>query len=333
MKTGILLVNVGTPDDPTPEKVKEYLDQFLMDPYVIDLPYPFRWFLVKKLITPKRSHASSEAYKKIWTSRGSPLKFHTEDLVKKLANRLGDRFEVEFGMRYRNPSIGDGLSKLRGNSRIITVPMYPQYSLSATETCEIEVKREARTKKIDAPIKFLAPFYRDGDFISASASLVKPYLDGADHVLFSFHGLPEKQIKKMDESGSHCLKNSCCDVISSRNEKKCYRAQSFETARLISRSLGLEPSRFSVSFQSRLNQKWIQPFTDDVLPALVKKGVKSLVVACPSFTTDCLETIEEIGLRARAQFLEAGGRDLRLVPCLNSSDVWVEALAKMIQRN
>ena len=202
---------------------------------------------------------------------------------------------------------------------------------NADKKCR-KVVREARSKKIETQIKFLPPFYRDADFVSASAEMVKPYMDGADHLLFSFHGLPERQIKKMDESGSHCLRNSCCDVISSRNEKRCYRAQSFETARLIARSLNLAPATFSVSFQSRLNQKWIQPFTDDVLPELAKKGVKTLVVACPSFTTDCLETLEEIGMRAREQFIEAGGRELRLVPCLNSSDVWVEALAKMILR-
>lgn len=335
MKTGVLLVNIGTPDAPTPEKVKIYLDEFLMDPYVIDLPYLLRWFLVKKIITPKRSNASAEAYQKIWTDRGSPLKFFTEDLRDGLSSELGERFEVAYAMRYQNPSIAAVLSswKNSGFNRILVIPMYPQYSKSATQTCEQEVARQVKDLGLQIPVKFMSPFYRDPDFIGAEADLIRPDLQGADHILFSFHGLPVRQIKKMDQSGSHCLKSTkCCDEISSRNEKYCYRAQSFETARRIATSLKWPSQSYTVSFQSRLNQNWIQPFTDDVLPMLARQNVKKLVVACPSFTTDCLETLEEVGIRAREQFLEAGGSELRLVPCLNASPVWVQALSRMIQR-
>ncbi|HEX4924497.1 MAG TPA: ferrochelatase [Bdellovibrionales bacterium] len=335
MKTGILLLNVGTPDDPTPEKVGVYLKEFLMDPDVIDIPWPLRWILVNVLIVPKRSHASAEAYQKIWTERGSPLKFHMEDLCQRFGDALGDQYRVVYGMRYQNPSVRSALQLLKswGPERILVVPLYPQYSLSSTASGEKEVHLQLKDLGIKTPVKFMAPFYRDPDFIEASASLIEPELKGADHLLMSFHGLPVKQIKKMDSSGAHCLaRGDCCAQVTPANEKYCYRAQSYETARKIVAKLGWPDEKYTVAFQSRLTQGWIQPFTDELLPKLPKQGVKTLVVACPSFTTDCLETLEEIGLRAREQFLQAGGEELRLVPCLNAAPQWVGALSRMIQR-
>jgi protoporphyrin/coproporphyrin ferrochelatase len=335
MKTGILLLNVGTPDEPTPEKVGVYLREFLMDPDVIDLPWPLRWLLVNVLIVPKRAHTSAEAYQKIWSQRGSPLKFHMQDLRDNLQTLLGQDTVVEFAMRYQNPSIESAFNKWNtlALDRIVVIPLYPQYSLSATASGEKEVLRLAENLKIRATIQFLKPFFDDVDFIASYAELIRPHLTGADHLLLSFHGLPAKQIKKMDQTGSHCLKRGdCCSRLNDLNRKFCYRAQSYETARQIVRTLNWPSENYTVAFQSRLHDGWIQPFTDEILPKLPRQGVKRLVVACPSFTTDCLETLEEVGIRAREQFLQAGGDELRLVPCLNAAPGWVQALSRMIQR-
>jgi protoporphyrin/coproporphyrin ferrochelatase len=333
MSRAVLLVNVGTPDDCTPEKVSVYLREFLMDPLVIDLPKALRWFLVNILIAPRRSHTSAEAYQKIWTERGSPLKFHTEDLVKQLAQEL--KMPVEFAMRYQNPSIGSVFREWQNKNldEILVVPLYPQFSLSSTQSALIECRRQAELNGVKARLKFMPPFYRHPEFITAYSSLMRPHLDDADHILFSFHGLPSKQIKKMDSTQKHCLQRTdCCSKISSVNESFCYRAQSFETARLLSEELDWPNEKYTVSFQSRLTQGWIQPYTDEVIPLLARHGMKNLVVVCPSFTTDCLETLEEMGLRGRDQFLHAGGEEFRLVPCLNAEPAWAAALSRMLQK-
>lgn len=334
-KTGILLLNLGTPDEPTPPAVARYLREFLMDPFVIDIPYAFRWFLVNVLIAPRRSRISAEAYQKIWTERGSPLKFHSLDLATKVGNRLGPDHEVRLAMRYQNPSLEAQLIewKNRHFEEIRVLPLYPQYSWAANRSSEEAVTAIAKRIGLRAKILFLKPFYADPGFIDAFADRISRtlQLDTWDHLLLSYHGLPERQIRKADPTGDYCLKKAdCCSRMEEPSTQVCYRAQSYETSRLLAKKLGIPNDRWSVSFQSRLGRtKWIEPYTDVVLPELAKKGVKKLVVTCPAFTADCLETIEEIGMRAKEQWQECGGESLRLVPSLNSEELWVSAVAKL----
>jgi protoporphyrin/coproporphyrin ferrochelatase len=333
LKRSVLLLNIGTPDSPAPKDVAKYLKQFLMDPLVIDLPYPLRWFLVNIIIVPRRSQTSSEAYSKIWTERGSPLKFNMQDLTNQLKEVSG--IDVEFAMRYQNPTIESALMKFKksGVEEVVVVPLYPQYSLSATKSSIEECQRKAREVGLNAKLKFVEPFYAEDDFILPQAELIKPYIDEADHILFSFHGLPKKQIKKTDETRNYCLSRpDCCAQLNQFNKKYCYRAQSFETAQRLATALDWPHEKYSVSFQSRLTNGWIRPYTDEVVPLLARHNVKNLVVACPSFTVDCLETIEEIGIRARELFLQMGGEELRLVSCLNSEPEWAKSLYRIIQK-
>lgn len=337
--TAVLLVNLGTPDAPKAPEVAAYLKEFLFDKYVIDIPAFIRFPLVK-WIARTRAPNSAEAYAKIWTDRGSPLLFHTADLTEKLrASRPS--YAIAFAMRYGKPSIRETLKTLfdpaaaNPTRKLLVVPLYPQYSLAATETAIQNVSQELRRFKFAGEVSFIRDFYDDADFISAFSNIAKRELDTfrADHVIFSFHGLPERQIRKLDASGSHCLNTSnCCDEIT-QNNRYCYRAQSFATARALARHLGLSPTQYTVSFQSRLGRTpWIKPYTDHVYPELARKGVRRVAVMSPSFVADCLETLEEIAMRGRDDFIRNGGEELLLIPSLNSEDVWVTALRKIIER-
>jgi ferrochelatase len=334
-KIGVLLMNLGTPDAPDAEKVGEYLREFLMDRYVVDIPAPLRWLLVHRIIVPRRSHASAEAYRKVWTDRGSPLKFHSEDLTSGVGAKLGEDYDVRLAMRYRSPSIESILKDWRGPnfSEIRVLPLYPQYATASTYSSEEAVTRTAETMGITAPIRFLRPFYGDEGYLGAFARRTAETLKAGpwDHVLFSFHGLPERQIRKTDTTGT-CLKDkSCCERVRKPEEDTCYRSHSYATAREIAKRLELPADSWSVSFQSRLGRtKWIEPYTDVVLPELARRGTKNVVVVCPAFVADCLETIEEIGIRAVDLFREAGGSTLRLVPSLNSEPDWIAAVAKLV---
>jgi ferrochelatase len=332
---GLLLVNIGTPAAPEPGPVGEYLTQFLMDPRVIDIPWIVRWPLVKFGIVAKRKYLSAEAYRSVWTDRGSPLMRHSEDLRENVAAKLGLEFAVEIGMRYGEPSIQAGLLGLKdqGVREILVFPLYPQYAESSSLTAVEHVQAVAKKTKLDIPIRFIKRFHSHPGFISAISAKLQPVLaqDRPDHVLMSFHGLPVRHIEKTDLSGGkHCLKeNNCCDVMTEVN-RDCYRAQCFATARLLAAATGLTPDKYTVSFQSRLGRTpWIEPFTDFVLPELAAKGVKKLAVVCPSFVADCLETVEEMGIRGAEIFLGAGGGTFHLVPCLNGDANWAEAVAAM----
>jgi ferrochelatase len=335
-KTGVLLMNLGTPDDPHPERVGEYLREFLMDRHVIDIPRLFRWILVHRLIVPKRSHASAEAYQKVWTDRGSPLKFHSEDLTAGVAERLGSDYEVRLAMRYRSPSIAAALKEWRDKdfSEIRVLPLYPQYATASTYSSEEAVLATAKKLEMATPIRFVRPFYGDAGYLDSFARRTADSLrEGAwDHVLFSFHGLPERQLRKTDPTET-CLKDkSCCVRVRKIEDDTCYRSHCYATAREIAKRLELPTEKWSVSFQSRLGRtKWIEPYTDVVLPELAKKGVKNVVVVCPAFVADCLETLEEIGIRAVELFRDAGGASLRLVPSLNAEPYWVDAVAKLVK--
>jgi len=336
--TGVLLINLGTPDAPTPEAVGRYLREFLMDPFVINMPAPLRWFLVNVLIVPRRKHKSAEAYQKVQMPEGSPLLVHTRALANEVArslNETDDNYVVEFGMRYGNPSIKSALQSLksRGVSRIIVLPLYPQYAESSFETALVETKRRARELGCENLLTFLSPFYDDAGFIRAWAEHLRANLnpETTDHVVFSFHGLPVRHLNKFHSGERSSTPAECCVEVTSANQN-CYRAQCFSTARAIAKSLELNPDDYTVSFQSRLGRaEWINPDTVDVLQDLARRGVKRLSVACPSFVCDCLETVEEIGLRGQETFQAAGGQRLQLVPCLNSDSHWVEALANLIR--
>lgn len=330
--TGVLLVNLGTPDAPRAPEVRRYLREFLSDPLVIDIAPAARFLLVHGVIAPFRAPRSAEAYAKVWTERGSPLLVHGLDLRDALRERaLGA--PVELGMRYGRPSIAEGLDALAaaGCTRVLAAPLYPQYALSSTESSLVKLREEAgrRGLALDA----LPPFYDDERFLDAFAAVARPVLDELrpDHVLFSYHGLPERHCTKTDPTGAHCLKrDDCCAAIVDAN-RDCYRAQCFATTRGLRARLGLDETTSTVTFQSRLGRTpWIRPYTDEELVKLPARGVRRLAVVCPAFVADCLETLEEIGIRAREDFARAGGDRLELVPSLNASPAWVRGLAEML---
>jgi ferrochelatase len=334
---GILLVNLGTPDAPTPAAVRRYLRQFLRDPRVIDIHPVARTLLLELVILPVRPKKSAAAYAKVWTSEGSPLLTFSRQLEARVRQALGLGHLVELAMRYGRPSIPEALARLQagGARRLVVAPLYPQYSSAATGSSVEAVFAELARQPVVPPISVLPAFYDDPGFIAAFAAVGAPVLarEQPDHVLFSFHGLPERHVKASDHSGRHCLRSpGCCDAVGEAN-RDCYRAQCFATARALAARLGLAPGLWSICFQSRLGRTpWIKPYTDLRLDELAREGKKRLCVFCPAFVADCLETLEEIGLRAREQFVAAGGEHLTLVPSLNASDAWVDALVRLLRR-
>jgi ferrochelatase len=334
-RTGVLLANLGTPDSPSVPDVRRYLREFLSDPLVIDLPAPLRWLLLNAVILPFRPRRSAHAYASIWTPEGSPLLVHGRALAKALGARLGPDLPVALGMRYGQPSIAEAVDALRaaGAARLVAVPLFPQYAASSTGSAIARAREVVAARAPALPLAIAPPFYAAPGFIAAFAARARPALAAfrPDHVLLSYHGLPERHVRREDPTGRHCLASpSCCDAIVAANAN-CYRAQSFATSRALAAALALPAGRWSVAFQSRLGGGWIQPFTDRVLPELAERGVRRLAIACPSFVADCLETLEEIGLRAREQWQDLGGTDFLRVPCPNAEPEWVEALAGLVR--
>ena len=334
-RTGVLLTNIGTPDEPTPEALGPYLRQFLMDEYVLDMPFIKRWLLVNRVIVPRRKHYIAEHYQKIQMEEGSPLLVYTQRFAKGLATELSDEYVIEIGMRYGNPSIQTGLANLKaaGVDRIVAVPLYPQYTQSSFQTAVVETKKQAEKLGLIDKLKFVDPFYVDPGFIEAYAWIVRDHFEthSADHLLFSYHGVPVRHIKQVDNAG-HCQNNgTCCAQISSANQN-CYRAQCHATSRAVASNLGLKADEFTTCFQSQFGKdEWIGPSFEDLLVELPKRGIKRIAVACPSFVADCLETLEEIGIRGREEFKEAGGEELTLIPCVNAHPLWVKAGANLIR--
>jgi ferrochelatase len=327
---GVLLVNLGSPDSPSVGDVRKYLREFLMDGRVLDAPYPIRFFVVHCCILPFRPQQSAHAYEQIWLPEGSPLVVTSQKVQAELQQRV--TIPVELAMRYQTPSIADALRKLRkqGVSEVLVIPMFPHYAMSSFETAAERVKE--LTKKL-APgmiVKVAPPYYEDPDYIDALAASAADYMrQGYDHLLFSFHGIPERHLHKSDPTCMHCLKvENCCQRPSQAHET-CYRIQCFKTVEAFAKQAGV--TRYSVAFQSRLGKDpWLQPYTDRELFRLAQDGVKKLLVICPAFVADCLETLEEIGLRGRETFLQAGGEEFTLVPCLNDHPRWIDALEKMV---
>ena len=337
-RAGLLLVNLGTPDSPEPRDVRRYLREFLSDPRVLDMPAWRRFLVLELFILPRRPRASGEAYAKIWTERGSPLLVHSEDLAAKVRERLAGRAVVELAMRYGRPSIPGALDRFReaGVDRIVVFPLYPQYSSAATGS-SIQKVLEAAAGRWNTPyLQVVPPFYEHPAYVDACARIASPVIAAgpAQAVLFSFHGLPERHCLKSDESGRHCLASAhCCDRIVDAN-RNCYRAQCFATARALADRLGVPPHERIVCFQSRLGRTpWIRPYTDDVLASLPGKGVKRAVILSPAFVADCLETLEELGLRAVATFKDAGGEELRVVPAVNADDGWADGVVALARES
>jgi len=333
-KLGILLTNLGTPEAPQTTEVRRYLHEFLSDPRVIDINPALRWILLHLIILRTRPQKSAAAYRQIWTDEGSPLLVHSRALTEAIQERMPP-VPVALAMRYGEPSIAAGLAQLEqaGCDRILVVPLYPHYAASSTGSTVEEVYRLASERWNTPFIQVVGPFYDHPAFIDALAQVGAPILRELEpeHVLYSFHGLPERHVQKSDMTGAHCLASpTCCDAICPAN-RNCYRAQCFATARALSARLGLDASQATVTFQSRLGRTvWIRPYTDQVLPQLARRGVKRLAVFCPAFVADCLETLEEIGIRANEDFRAAGGEELRLVPGLNATPVWVDALTTIL---
>jgi len=333
--TGVLLLNLGTPDAPRTAPVRRYLREFLSDRRVLDIHPVARWLLLRAVILPFRSPRSAAAYRLIWTSEGSPLLVHGRALRDAVAEELGPGFRVELAMRYGNPSIADGLRALRETplERLVLAPLFPQYSAAATASALARAFTELDAGWDVPPVHVVAPFYDHPAFIDAFVEAGREPLArfAADHVLFSFHGLPARQIRRSDPSGRHCLADpSCCNAISGANVS-CYRAQCFASARALTRAFGVDADDSSVAFQSRLGRTpWIEPHTDRVLPELAARGIKRLAIACPSFVADCLETLEEIAIRGREQWRSLGGEELLLLPCPNAHPTWVQGVARLI---
>lgn len=336
MKTAVLVVNLGTPDAPSASKVRTYLREFLNDPRVLDIPALGRWMLLNLIILPFRPRKSAEAYAKIWTAAGSPLLVNTQVFTEKLRAALPKDFAVDFAMRYGNPSLESKLETLLAGSpdELILLPMYPQYSAASTGSTLDKIYSLLKGRWNIPAVRTIGPFHGDSGFLDACAGIGRPYLESVapDHVLFSYHGLPERQIRRGESLAGHCLKadNSCCATLTAKNNY-CYRAQCYETSRQLARRLGLSPEQYTVCFQSRLGRTpWIKPYTDLALTELGRQGKRTLLVFEPSFTADCLETLEEITMRGSATFIESGGRKLVLVPSLNSADVWVKAARNIV---
>ena len=331
MSKGILLVNLGSPDSPSVSDVRRYLNQFLMDKRVIDVPWLMRRFIVG-LILVNRPKDSAHAYAKVWTQDGSPLIVTSQNVQKKLQARIN--IPVELAMRYQNPSIRSALKKLAGQGidELLLIPLFPHYAMSSYETAVERVNVLVRSIAPKMRIQVQPPFFKDPDYVAALVMSANEYLKkNYDYLLFSFHGVPERQIKKSDPTGCHCLtKENCCEVPSPAHAT-CYRAQCFQTTAAFVQHAGVPREKYSVSFQSRLGKNpWLKPYTDFELERLAKEGVKKLLVICPAFVSDCLETLEEIRIRGREAFLQAGGQELIQIPCLNEHPLWIETLERMI---
>ncbi len=338
---GVLLVNTGTPKSTATGDVRRYLRQFLSDPRVIDLHPLARWLLLELVILPFRPARSAAAYRKIWTERGSPLLTNGLDLVHGLRTQLhsavGAAYLVELGMQFGEPSIPAALDRLlaAGVSEVVVVPLFPQYAAASYGSAAAAVCSHAAQRWVVPSLKFVAPFWQSPAYLDAVVAGARAEIAdfAPDHVLLSYHGVPERHCTRTDTTGSHCLRaQTCCDAIVPANAH-CYRAQCMATSRALAAALGLDSQQVTTAFQSRLGRTpWIRPYTDHVIESLGKAGVQRLLVVEPSFVADCLETLEEVGMRGREDFRAAGGGELRLCPSLNASAVWVRGLASLVKQ-
>lgn len=331
-KRGIILMNLGSTESTEVSAVKKYLDEFLMDKKVIDYPYLFRLLLVKGIITPRRSPRSAEAYKTIWWKEGSPLIVLTERLRDALQQKIQE--PVEIAMRYGNPRPDMAFKKLmermRGLEEVFLIPLYPHYAMASYESALDYVKNIYDKGSFPFKLEVLKPFYAEREYIQILADSIRPFLTSEfDYLLFSYHGVPVRHIKKGDITHHHCLQTPECCFTDSAAHRFCYRHQALTTMELTARELDLPKEKYGFSFQSRLGKaEWIRPYTADMLSVFPKKGIKKLLVVSPAFTTDCLETLEEIAIQGKETFMEAGGESFQMIPCLNTREDWVALLAQ-----
>ncbi len=332
-KPGLLLLQLGSPTEPTPGAVYKFLTEFLTDPLVIDIPAAFRQILVRGVIGPLRSRRVAEAYKSIWTEEGSPLIVHTKKFAEKVRTTLGNRFDVRWAVRYGRPSVEFHLENW-DVTELYVVPLYPQFALSSSQSSINKVKEIVRASGKDIKLFILRDFFAEPEFIHSQTLQIQEVAKEfkPDHYLLSFHGLPEHHVTKIHPN--KCLvKPGCCEKVGKSN-RWCYRAQSMATARALKSALNLSAEQLTVAFQSRLGRRpWIKPYSDEVLPTLVEGGVRRLLVSCPSFVADCLETLEEVQMRLREQFISLGGTDLMLVPALNAEEHWIDDFCMMLTRH
>jgi protoporphyrin/coproporphyrin ferrochelatase len=336
MKKGVLLINLGSPDSTKVSDVRRYLNQFLMDGRVIDVAWPLRRLIVG-LILINRPKESAHAYSKIWTKDGSPLVVTSRNVARALQRRTGNGLAVELAMRYQNPSVESAIANLRaqGVTDLLVFSLFPHYAMSSFESAVVRAQEVAAKIAPGMKLKIAEPYYNDPDYIAALAASAEDALKtGYDHLLFSFHGLPERHLRKSDTTGCHCLATPNCCETPGPAHRTCYRAQCLATVRAFVEAAGVPADKFSVAFQSRLGKDpWLKPYTDLELERLAKCGIKKLLVICPAFVSDCLETIEEIAMRGREIFIEAGGSEFALIPCLNEHPRWIDALEKMVRAN
>jgi len=335
-KKAVLIANLGSPDSTSVPDVRRYLREFLGDERVLDVAAPLRWLLLEAVILPTRPKKTAHAYAKIWTEGGSPLLVTSEKVRAKLAAAVGDTLPVHAAMRYGNPSIRDTVAAIAaaGCDEVLLFPQYPHYAMASWETVVVRIYEEFAAQAPGIKVSCVQPFYGDPDYIEMLHAVSAPFLATPyDHVLFSYHGIPERHLRKADSSHAHCLKVADCCHTCSPAHATCYRAQCFRTTAALAQRAGLDPAKYSNSFQSRLaGEPWLQPFTDFELARLPKAGVKRLLVICPSFLADCLETLEEISMAGKETFLAAGGEHFEKILCPNDHPAFIDFLANRVQK-
>lgn len=332
-KKGVLLVNLGTPDSTKVADVRKYLREFLIDKRVIDIPFLNRWMLVNLIIAPLRAPKSAKEYERLFDEKGSPLKYFGFEVRDKLREAIAHDYQVELAMRYQSPSIEHGLSALKNCSSIHVIPLFPQYASASTGSVQDKVMEIVKDWQIIPDIKFTSQFFEEELFLETIVDNARKLMGGKeyDHFLFSYHGIPERQITK-GAIDDYCEFGKCCSTLNEKN-RYCYRAQCFATTRSLVEKLGLKEGNYSVTFQSRLGKTpWIRPYTDEALVELANDGVKKVLAFSPAFISDCLETTVEVGETYKEDFVEAGGEEWDLVPSLNAEEKWIACLKKMAEK-
>lgn len=331
----ILLLNLGSPKSPSTKDVRTYLNEFLMDEKVIDIPYLLRLLLVKGIITRFRAPKSAALYKSIWTEKGSPLVVITKKLTDQVEDFTG--IPTYFSMRYATDSPKAVMNRILEEhpniKEVVLLPLYPHYAMSSYETGVEYVVKTHEKEAYPFDLQIIPPYYNKGHYINALSEIIKPFTDKSyDHIVFSYHGIPERHVKKTDVTKSHCLKVDNCCSIDSEAHKYCYRHQIIETTELIAKKLSLPKEKYSFAFQSRLGaDAWLKPYTAKRLGEMPKEGIKNLLVVCPAFVSDCLETLEEMHEEGKEIFMDAGGDSFEVIPCLNNEMSWVKSIGQLIE--
>ena len=328
----VLLVNLGSPKELNKRSVKQYLKSFLSDDLVVDIPKFFQQLILHTFILPFRPRKTLHAYEQIWTKEGSPLITSTEKIAKKLSKKTNWR--VEIAMRYEEPSIEKALKILKneGFNKLFVVPLYPHNAMATTMTTELEVRKISESLYDDLELVFIKPFYNNKKYLEALRKSIEPYVKDNDYdkLIFSYHGIPKRQAKKTDVTGSHCFSSGDCCDIDSLGSADCYKAHTVQASNKVAKELGLNDNKWEIAYQSRIGPGWLTPFTDRRLSEMPNKNLKSVIVVCPSFISDCLETLEEIEIRGRDTFMNAGGKEMTYVPCLNDSNETINLLESLV---